>query len=209
MAGKVELCNMALSHLRSQGINDIDEVSVQAQVCRLHFDPSLDLMLRSHSFNFSRKVVGLALLSNVSVFNWVYAYQYPPDCLFVEKMIRNNALYSVSVNDLRSASILDSVDHEVMMAGTVKVILANEPQLRIKYRSRVTNYELFDPIFVQAFTRLLAANIAVHIIGVKEGRAIKSDMLNEYEVYISQSVSDDTNEQYREPAASEFELARL
>ena len=89
------------------------------------------------------------------------------------------------------------------------MILTNEPELRIRYRSRVTNYELLDPVFVQAFTRLLAANIAVAIIGVKEGRAIKSDLLNEYEVYNSHAVSDDTNEQYRAPAVSEFELARL
>ena len=87
MPGQVELCNMSLSHLRSQGINDINEPSEQAQQCKLHFGPSLDLMLRSNSFSFSRKVVGLAQLSNVSVFNWLYAYQYPSDCLLVEKMM--------------------------------------------------------------------------------------------------------------------------
>jgi hypothetical protein len=199
MAGQVELCNIALSHLRSQGINDINETSAQAQQCKLHFGPSLDLMLRSNSFSFSRKLVG-------------HAYQYPPDCLFIEKLIRNNELYSAtsgvaSPQDI--ASVHDRIDHEVMMDGTTKVILANEPQLRMRYRSRVTNYDLFDPSFVQAFTRLLAANVAVAIIGVKEGRAIKSDLLSEYEVYIGSTVSDDLNEQYRAPSMSDFELARL
>jgi hypothetical protein len=212
MAGQVELCNIALSHLRSQGINDINETSAQAQQCKLHFGPSLDLMLRSNSFSFSRKLVGLAVLTDVDVFNWVHAYQYPPDCLFIEKLIRNNELYSAtsgvaSPQDI--ASVHDRIDHEVMMDGTTKVILANEPQLRMRYRSRVTNYDLFDPSFVQAFTRLLAANVAVAIIGVKEGRAIKSDLLSEYEVYIGSTVSDDLNEQYRAPSMSDFELARL
>lgn len=209
---------MALSHVRTQSINDLNEGSLQAQQCKLHYDQTLEFMLRNTKWSFSSVIEGLAL-RDLTVFNWLYVYQYPSDCLFIDKLIPDVTLFSSTdgvayhnreLELARSELARHRVTYKVMIINGDKVIVSNEPRARAEYRKRIVDVTRYTPEFIEAFTRLLGSKIAVPIVGVKEGRALKSDLLKEYTAYVDAGTANEFNEQHEEePPMSEFELARL
>src|SRR5688500_4621637 len=89
MASVVEICNLALTHVRGGSINSLDEASVQAQRCKLFYEIARDQALADATWGFNHALVALAELEDVEVFNWAHAWTYPSDCLHINKLIRN------------------------------------------------------------------------------------------------------------------------
>jgi len=89
MSSEITICNLALSHIRVGSINALTEASIQAQQCKLLYPILRDSVLENAPWQFATRIVSLAELTDVEVFNFAYAYQYPSDCLKIKRLILN------------------------------------------------------------------------------------------------------------------------
>lgn len=217
MASVIEICNLALSNIRAGSINSLTEASLAAQQCKLKYPFIRDQVLRDAPWQFARKVEPLAQLS-LDVFNWAYAYQYPSDCLNIRKLILNIENINQGTGDtvsryrrpLESQLSLDTyaVQYEVQNEGGNKIIVANDAELRAEYTLRVEDPNLYDSQFIMALSHLLAAELAIPLVGAELGRQLKSDNLQLYGNYINSAVANNMNEQHQNTPDSEFITVR-
>jgi hypothetical protein len=207
---------MALSDIRAGGINDIDETSPQARACRLKYDVVRDRLLTEIAWQFNRSIRPLSSVTT-EIFNWVYAYQYPIDCLKINRLIgeyeeltSDSSGYVSRRLDDTSISPIErkQIPYSVFVFGGSKLIGANEQNLRIDFAQKVTDPNTFSNDFVLAFSHLLASEIAIPLVGGEKGRQFRSDSLTLYREYISAALSNDLNDQYTIPGESEFVTIR-
>jgi len=219
MTSQVEICNLALSNIRVGSINSIDEASVSAQYCKLKYDIVLDSVLRGAPWNFARKQTALALNTD-ELFDWAYCYQYPSDCLRINRLkSRHDRLTQAETGYAIRPEYYDQqylqqsrnrkIKYAVMNASGNKVIGANEAELWIDYLIRVTDPNKYDSSFILAFAWYLTAEIAVPIIGGDNGRAERAAAFQMYKATIAEAMAMDANEQENGPEKeSEFIEAR-
>ena len=216
MTSEVDICKLALSHIRAGSINSLDENSLQAQQCKLMYPLLRDQMIESAPWQFAHRVKALSLLTD-NLFNWAYVYQYPSECLKINRLLLN--FEEVQAGDSTIASrfydrglpIPDmdaQVEYKIYNIDGNKVIASNETELRVDYVTRVTDVNLFDNQFILGLSHLLAAELAVPLVGVKEGRQMKSDEYQLYQAFINSAVAADMNEQYTPTPDSEFITVR-
>jgi len=209
MTSEVEICNIALSNIRSSGINSLNESSLPAQQCKLKYAICRDVVLSAVDWGFANRVEPLALLT-ATRFNWKYAYAHPTDCLYINKLILNYETFAQGVSnpyDTLSPNNPDlhkSVPYKVVNIDGVKAIVSNNEELRIDYRSRVTNTNMFDTSFVQALAQLIASEIAIPVVGVETGRSMRKDALDLYSAYLASATADSMNQRFTEVRDSEF-----
>lgn len=207
MTSEVGICNLALAHLRTQSINSLQDPSVQAQYCKLFYPVARDAVLQEHNWNGSHKLATLAVLDNdtYDVFNWVYAYAYPTDCLHINRLVPNYEANASTADGLawrpeyhqdmiNQAVSAANVPYEIFNLDGTKVIASNDKELRVDYRARITDTELFSPQLVLALSYHLATHLAVPIIGADAGRAMRADALNLYQDAINQAKVSNLNE---------------
>lgn len=217
MTSVVEICNLALSNIRAGSINSLDESSLQAQQCKLKYPIFRDFLLAELPWSFNHKIKTLAVLTD-DIFNWNYAYQYPSDCLKINRLIGAYEQLSNADSDVISR-LIDSqvlpignarrgIPYQVFNIDDNKVIGANESELRVGYSVKTTDPNLFSTSFVLTLSHLLSSELAIPIIGADVGRQLRSDSFQIYKEYLNNSIAGDLNEQYSEPALSEFETIR-
>lgn len=142
------ICNLALNKLGASGIMSLDDASASAGTCKLFYEPTRDEVLRSHRWNFAIKRTELSQLSDAPLFGWAFQYELPTDCLRV-----------LQLNGYEQWERPDMWETEGGM------LLTDEDTTHLKYIARVTDTNLFDPLFVDALSSRLAAKIAVKITG--------------------------------------------
>lgn len=217
MTSEVEICNLALSNIRSGSINALDESSLQAQQCNLKYGLLRNRCLQDIPWSFNRRIEPLALTAH-DVYNWAYGYQYPNECLKIHRLLGAHEQLSNTEAEVVSR-LIDSqilpirnvrrrVEHEVFNIDGDKIIAANESELRIEYSAKVTDPNLYSTDFILALSHLLAAEIAIPIVGAETGRQLRIDEMELYNSYLNSAIAIDANEDYVEPALSEFETIR-
>lgn len=88
MASVVEICNLALSSLgKGVPISALDEASEEARQCKQHYGFARDWLLQQFEYQFARKVLALASLSNDWDERWGYRYSKPNDCLKIIRIV--------------------------------------------------------------------------------------------------------------------------
>lgn len=217
MASDIEIANLALSNIRAGSINSFTEASIQAQQCKLKYSIVRDMLLRDAPWQFAHKIEALALLDD-ELFNWAYVYQYPSDALYVNRVLlnwtevtSNDSAISTRYydRDLFGPNMDAQVKYEVYNIDGNRVIACNDAEVRIDYRARVTDPNLFPSSFILALGHLLAAEIAIPLVGVDVGAALREQSLQMYRGYIQTAIASDMNEQYHEPNDSEFITGRF
>jgi len=213
MASEVDICNLALSNIRAGSINSLTQSTLQAQICRLKYPILREQLLRDAPWQFARKLEALAV-TTIDLFNWSYAYAYPSDCLKIRVLILNyeqygqgdanrTTLYRDEIYQLQPDADTQ-IKYRVFNQDGTKVIAANEPDLRAEYTVSVTDPNLFDSLFVQTLSHLLASEIAIPIVGTEKGRQLRSDELQIYDTYLKAAISADSDEQYEVQTESDF-----
>lgn len=213
MSSEITICNLALSHIRGGSINALTEASIQAQQCKLLYPILRDSALENAPWQFATRIVSLAELADVEVFNFAYTYQYPSDCLKIKRLILNwetvnrtdSQFYG---NNLPIINTQAPVPYQIFNDDGNRVIGANYAELRAEYTVQVTDTNLFSIQFILALSHLLAAELAIPIVGVNEGRKLKSDSMQQYNAHIRAAVAAMMNEQYTPMPDSEFITVR-
>lgn len=216
MADEVEICNLALSNIRAGSINNLNEASLQAQICKLKYSFMRDRCLKDSMWNFNRTIAPLASV-DVDIFNWAYSYKYPVNCLKIHRIIPEYEEVTqdadvvsrlIDTQLLPITSCRRQISYEVFNFDSVKVIGCNEDNLRIDYALKITDPNLFSDDFILALSHLLSSEIAIPIVGVEKGSGLRSDSLQLYSEYINTASADDGNDGYLTSNDSEYVTVR-
>lgn len=153
MASKISIINMALGWLGAPPIAALTEKRPEAIYASQYYDSALEQTLRDHRWNFAQRRRRLAALDVPDGYQGIYenAYALPVDCLHAH-------------------TVLDAAENTfpfiVALAedGGSKIVLTNVASAYLAYTALVTVPELYDPNFVRAMSRRLAADIAVPLL---------------------------------------------
>lgn len=177
--------NLALSAIGTRStIASFTEGSAEANAIALHYDPALEAVLQAARWNFARKQALLTVLKDATQGQsvptpWLYSYAYPSDCTqgrFVMPTVMVNLPSSVVGTPTAPSAVGTAVRFLVSTDvdpnnNQVLVILTNQPQATFVYTARVSNPNLFDGQFVEAFRYYLGARICMQLTGDKTATA--------------------------------------
>jgi hypothetical protein len=149
LTSPTDICNLALGHLGEARITSLDEDSVSARACVLHYNSVRDEVLRSHRWNFAQDRKVLSALEELPAFGWARQYSLPVDCLRV-----------LEVNGSEAGDVLSS---EYIVEG--RRILTNAEEVRLVYVRQISDVSQFDAVFVRAFALRLAIALSETIRG--------------------------------------------
>lgn len=133
-----KICNLSLSDIGSKRINNFEtDSSDQAIMCRLHYEPTRDALLRSFYWPFSAGRSTLAQDVTDPDFEWDNQFILPDDFLYLRSIFEDNN--EPGRNSRRSHAIEG------------KRFLTNDSTAEIRYTKRIIDVTEFDPLFVQVF----------------------------------------------------------
>jgi hypothetical protein len=205
-SSEVEIANLALSHAGAGGpIASLSEASNEARECLLHYASCRDTLLRSHSWNFAQRQIDLAD-TGVAVDGWAYAYQYPSDCLTLHAVRAGgyDATRQVWVDMTLPASVGTTVLYPPMpysigvaADGMSRTILTDAYTAVATYTAAVTTVTVFDPLFTDALTFLLASRVTPRLTGKRD---TMSECYKLYQTVLGAAAARDANEAMSVPA---------
>jgi hypothetical protein len=159
MSSVIEICNMALGKAGiTDTITNLDtEQSVEALWCKVNYPIARDSVLRDFPWRFATKTISLGALDEKRQ-DGKSVFLYPSDCLNIINVsnggTQNFEIEIIGIND-----------------DMRKVIITDSEQAEVKYIARVTDPNLFDPLFVVALAWYIASDLALSVGGNKEGRS--------------------------------------
>lgn len=149
MASEVEICNLGLAGVGiSQGISALNESgSEAANQCNLVFVPCRDMVLRDYDWPFARRYETLGLVEEEPNTEWTYSYRYPSGCLAVRKIIG------------ATRTDISRIPFSIGSDASGRLIYTDQPEAVARLTVRITDPEIFDPLFVMALAALIGARV--------------------------------------------------
>lgn len=202
MASEVELCKMALSNIRARSINSLDEASVEAQTCKLWYPLVRDQMLRESPWSFTRVIQALALRTEDPL-QWVYAYQYPADCLRLYYVtadfgFKDQSAVGIAYRDRFDPWFIEpekAVPFEIQIGSSDRqLVLTDQRDAYAVYTKKVTDPNTFPVDFYMMLSWYLASQISVPLLGLEGGRAARSDAMQMYQSLRETAIAANGNE---------------
>jgi hypothetical protein len=199
MATKTSIFNMALTHIGAKAlISNLDtDNSNEAKIGRVYYDEALKFCLSEVDWGFARKRVILALLAETAPVDWGYVYQYPNDCLKAREIF----------DGARRTKLL-RVPFEISLSddGTLKTILTDQDDARLRYTRNITDPNLFPPSFVIFMSYYFAYLIAYPLT---KKATIRDVQLKDYKEHkLLAEVANAEEEEWDELPESEFLAGR-
>lgn len=180
MAGKIDICSMALASIGCDGAVDLDNPTKEEErLCILFWDQTVKELLEEHDWKFARayKVLdGSLALSSSPSDEYDYAYQLPNDCLILRYLWDTDAGARVtdSEYELQGRSILTDLE-------AINIVYT-------KHHQDIGNYPAF---FVSALVPLLASRLAPKLAS-KE--ASTQDLDAKYERALRKAIDRDNSQ---------------
>jgi hypothetical protein len=170
MATDVSICSNALRKLGDDPITSLSDNTERARLCNAFFEPTRDAVLRAHVWNFAVVRQELSQLSATPSFDYSYQYNLPTDpyCL--------------------RALRLDTTENDFEFKIEGRKLLTDEGTAQLLYVGKITDPSQFDPLFVEALTGRLAAELAYSVTG---SNGLSKQMWELYELKISEARSID------------------
>ncbi len=195
MTSDVDICNKALSELgKGPLISALDENSVAAEQCALHYNSLREQLLRAAPWGFSRKTLSLTTLGLLTddppaaPYPWAVKYLYPPDCLKMRYILPPpwpNSDVNPNVSQGQPAAWCAPsrayrylVSYDDTVSPPRRVLLSNVTSALAVYTVNVTDANLFDPLFENALVMALASKLVMPLtgnVGLKSGYASMAD----------------------------------
>ena len=147
MASKVQICNMALSHVGASAIEGLTDDSPEAKECNTWYDEVREQVLAADDWDFARRKLQLAEHSAGAGPKFAKRYQYPSDCI---RFLR----IEHAVDEIPTRFELDTYVDGV--GADSRSIVTDMASAYGVYTRDVTNTAIFEPRFVEAFAYALA-----------------------------------------------------
>lgn len=157
MSSKVEICNLALSHIGvGKEIANLEtEASEEASACRRFFDPCRDIVLRDFPWPFATKIVTLALVEENPNDEWRYSYQQPADSIRLKRIL----------SGIRNDTQQSRVPYRVVRGSSGNLIYTDQQNAELEYSFKETDPQRYPPDFVIALSFRLAGYLAPRLTG--------------------------------------------
>lgn len=171
---KIEICNIALSHLGSERVTTLTggTLTEPARLCNIMYDPSRQYVLQDHEWGFATILAYLSTIDTTST-GYEYTYQYPNGCLQARE------IYQDSEGE-------KPIDFEIRAnpALVTRHILTDQDDAILVYTGDITNTNMFSPAFVMALTYHLASLLAIPI---SKKTSMRDKMIQYYTVYMEKA----------------------
>lgn len=156
-ASETEVVNAALAKLGHRPIADLEDDSPEATIVRAIWPIVRDGCLRAHPWNFACRRASLTATADTPLWGYGRAYTLPsnPWCL--------------RVLELQYEARGRTMDAEWVVEGREILTNLGSPIL-IRYVARITEIETWDPLFIDALSEKLAADLAEPIIKSSEAK---------------------------------------
>lgn len=185
-ADEVSIFNMALNAIGTRDdVAATNEVSREAEVCRLWFEPTRDQVLRAAPWPSAKAHSRLAVLATRDdTLAWTatdpdpgfkYAYAVPTD-LLAPRFSTSYSRFAYGVY------------------GTQNAIMSNEEAMILCYTKRQTLVPLWDIALRMAISYALAAYICVPLIGKANRAKLAQDMANNLIFQAREQSANDDND---------------
>lgn len=180
----IDICNLALSHVRGYPIQSITASSQEARECRRLYLPAKDSTLEFHDWSFARKEKTLAVVSGETRSGWTYIYEFPSDCLAPRKI--HNA-----------ASQHKKIPFEVGVNSALnkRRIFTNEENAILIYTAQVVDANIFTVQFKEALALKLGSDLAVPL---NRDSKLKDDLYKAFTRKVLGSAADDANTSHKD-----------
>lgn len=199
MATVTQICNLALGHLgASKTVANADtENSAEANTFRRFYETVRDATLKDFNWPFATNYAALGLVSTDPTIEWGYAYQYPSDCMNMQRILSGN----------RNEVVDEMIRFKISRVSGQKVVLSDEPNAVAQYTVKITDPEEFTPDFVLALSFHLAFMMGPHI--AKSDTKLIEGAERKYVNYISMAKAQALNEERPDsPPEASYILAR-
>ena len=212
MTSVVGICNLALTRIGAQTINSLDEASSAARNCTALYEPTRDTMLRARPWRFARRRAVLAALGldeSQMPREWRHVYALPADCLtalYIEPADGGSIDYLRGCHrEYEYRRIPDETPPFELRAD--RQILTDEEEAVLIYTGRVEDPTRFDPLFVEALSWRLGADLSTALKGDARRR---QEALSEAQAAINTAAATDANETtQRQQREADWITARL
>ena len=196
MAAKVDIANMALSHLAvGKTIANVEtDTANEATVVRRFYEIARQATLRDFPWPFATRITALALIEEEPNTEWGYSYRYPTDCVYLRRIL----------SGIRNDSRQSRSPYKIASDSQGALIFSDEEDAEIEYTLDSSQPQFYTPDFVLAFSYYLAALIGPELTGGDQFK-LGERALQMYRFEISRAVSRASNEeQPEEDVESEF-----
>jgi len=197
MASQVDIYNLALGNIGSSDtVASLEERSKQRIVCSQFWDTARDTVLADFDWPFATRRETLAQMPETTS-NWLYTYQYPTDCLRAQYLV----VPGQRVPDEKNQARFDTG-----YGAGGQVLFADIEAAQLVYVCRVEDTGRFPPMFVQALSWKLAAQIAMPLTAT---RTIVETAMQMYDLEVQKAWAAAFNEGNQSTTyASEYITAR-
>ena len=200
MLNATEICNIALSHLAKGRISSIDEATEQARQCKLFYDYTRQALLREYNWGFAKRLVKLAEIKTDNP-RWDYVYAYPSQCVQVRRIFDVTATVdehdNYKLRELQNAKDKDRHKYEIyLVSDNVRGIACDVRTAWCEYTYDAVDTEQFPSDFVEAFTHMLASNMAMQLTG---NMNIQNSEYQHAQAIINKAVYTTASEKYEKP----------
>lgn len=179
----VRICNLALAEIGARPIASLSENSQNARSCSTFYETSRDAVLSGEfSWNFALFNLELASVTVPDGFGeWAYAYGYPSDCL------RARSVHDGAGTEANfEVGVYSGVGNQKL-----KAILTNLENAYLRLTVRITDPQLFDAQFVEAFHLHLASKLAWSLF---KKTSLEQTLYQKYLLAIPQAQAADADE---------------
>ena len=188
MTSTVEICNLALVRLGVQTINALTEGSAQSIHCGLLYEPTRDALLRMVPWRFATARQALAILADATApAEWSHVYQLPSDCLAARYVEPPDGLFApgeTADQDVAVVSPNASAASKFEVRG--RTVVTHQPNAVLIYTARIENPIQFDPLFVEALSYKLAADLAMPL---QSDREMRNLMMRDFRLLMSSAMA--------------------
>ena len=188
----LELCNNALD-LVGQGthIEDMQENSKEADLCRRNLDSVIKRALDKFNFSFVRKDEVITEDSEIDVvcIPYEHAYSLPSDL--------QRVLFLSDINDDSSSESIhtEKIKYNFRLINGEKVLVTDyQAPFVIHYQSKDYELDLLPDTFVEAVEYLLASKLAIALIHGTTGLQISQQLLQTGNMYLQMSAGQDAQQ---------------
>lgn len=197
-----QICNVALSRIGVRAfINDLNDNTIEAQVCKTHFADLRNLVLEEGDFPWARDQATLAQLSGTVPSGWAYMYSLPTTCL--------RARYVYAGARLGKYIAENRIPFTVKYGGSsnAPVLLTDHSAPELIFTVKDIVVALWTPLARDALAWRLAPELA---LGLAVKPALGKEMLERaYTVALHKAIASSLNSQQEDvEQPSEFEQVR-
>lgn len=176
MASVVSICNMALSEVGSTSIVSIDDNSLEAELCRLHYYTARDKVLGDREWTFAVARRELTMSAAAPVYGFPNKFQIPSDSIRI-----------LQCHDSKDINYpLDPNSTYWYKEGDE--ILSDSEQIWCRYIRRVEDPNLFSAGFETALATYLASKLAIPL---QQNRSLKTELLQVYQLELTEAAAAD------------------